>query len=75
MMMSPLLQNFKTEVINSEIAKYQYILKAPVQTETKGAEKYAVMSLQTERGEEITVYGVEEDSTYFEGCQDPFRKK
>ena len=34
MMMSPLLQNFKDEVIHSEIAKYQYILKAPVQTET-----------------------------------------
>ena len=71
MMMSPLLQNFKTEVINSEIAKYQYILKAPVQTETKGAEKYAVMSLQTERGEEITVYGVEEDSTYLKDAKIP----
>jgi putative ABC transport system permease protein len=74
MMMSPLLQNFKTEVINSEIAKYQYILKAPVQTETKGAEKYAVMSLQTERGEEITVYGVEEDSTYLKDAKIPSGK-
>lgn len=74
MMMSPLLQNFKTEVIHSEIAKYQYILKAPVQTETKGAEKYAVMSLQTERGEEITVYGVEEDSTYLKDAKIPSGK-
>ena len=69
--MSPLLQNFKDEVIHSEIAKYQYIFKEPVQTETKDAEKYAVMSLQTQKGEEITVYGVDENSSYLEDAVIP----
>lgn len=73
-LMSPLLQNFKTEVVNSKIANYQYILKAPVQTEMKGAEKYAVVSLQTKTGEEITVYGVEEDSAYLEKADIPSGK-
>lgn len=32
------------------------------------------MSLQTERGEEITVYGVEEDSTYLKDAKIPSGK-
>lgn len=65
MMMSPLLTHFKDEVINSEIAAYQYILKAPCEAD-EGAEKYAVCSLENEKGEEITVYGIEEKSEYFD---------
>lgn len=65
MMMSPLLTHFKDEVINSEIAAYQYILKAPCEAD-EGAEKYAVCSLENEKGEEITVYGIEENSEYFD---------
>lgn len=64
MMMSPLLENFRSEVINSKIADYQYILKAPVETENKYAERYSVCSLETESGEEITVYGVDKNSKY-----------
>lgn len=65
MMMSPLLSHFKEDVISSEIATYQYVLKAPVEVED-GAEKYAVCSLENEKGEEILVYGIEKNSKYFD---------
>lgn len=65
-MFSPLLQNFKTEVQNSKISNYQYILKAPLPTETKDAEKYAVYALVNDHDEEITVYGISEDSKYID---------
>ena len=71
MAMSPLLSNFKTEVIDSQIAKYQYILKAPVETEISQAERYCVTSLDTERGEEITVYGVASNSRYLDDLNLP----
>lgn len=35
LMMAPLLTHFKSEVMDSKIANYQYILKAPVDTDTK----------------------------------------
>ena len=65
-MFTPLLQNFKTEVQNSKISNYQYILKAPLPTETEDAEKYAVCSLINDHDEEITVYGISEDSKYLD---------
>ena len=64
-MLSPLLDHFKGEVLDSEIAAYQYILKVPVETSADDAEKYAVLSLENPNGEEITVYGISEDSKYF----------
>lgn len=66
LMLSPLLDNFKGEVLDSEMASYQYILKVPVETSVEDAEKYAVLSLENASGEEITVYGISEDSKYFE---------
>lgn len=65
-MFSPLLQNFKTEVQNSKIANYQYILKAPLPTETENTEKYAVCSLVNDHDEEITIYGIASDSRYID---------
>lgn len=65
MMMSPLLSHFKEDVISSEIAAYQYVLKAPAKV-GEGAEKYAVCSLENEKGEEILVYGIEKNSKYFD---------
>ena len=65
LMLSPLLDNFKGEVLDSELASYQYILKVPVETSVDDAEKYAVLSLENPNGEEITVYGISEDSKYF----------
>ncbi|MDY4079884.1 MAG: ABC transporter permease, partial [Clostridium sp.] len=68
MMMSPLLDNYKEEIVNNMISKYQYILKTQVETENEEAEKYCASSLKTyfneEKGEDISVYGINEDSKY-----------
>ncbi len=64
LLFSPLLRNFKSEVVNSEASAYQYLLKAPMETRTEGAEKYAVTALRNDHDEEITVYGVSPDSKY-----------
>lgn len=65
MMMTPLLDNYKEDVLDNMISNYQYVLKAPAETKTEGAEKYAVTSLEMKKtGEEITVYGIQEDSKY-----------
>lgn len=68
MMMSPLLDNYKEEIVNNIISKYQYILKTQVETENEEAEKYCASSLKTyfneEKGEDISVYGISEDSKY-----------
>ena len=64
LMMKPLLINYKDSVTDSEISKYQYILKTPTETETEGAEKYSVSSLQNDSDETVTVYGISEDSDY-----------
>ena len=68
MMMSPLLDNYKEEIVNNMISKYQYILKTQVETENKEAEKYCASSLKTyfneEKGEDVSVYGISEDSKY-----------
>lgn len=65
LIMSPVLDNYKEEVINNKIADYQYILKAPVQTSENDAEKYCVTSLNMkESNEKITVYGIDDKSNY-----------
>ena len=68
MMMSPLLDNYKKEIVNNMISKYQYILKTQVETENEEAEKYCASSLKTyfdeEKGEDVSVYGISEDSKY-----------
>ena len=57
MMMSPLLDNYKEEIANNMISKYQYILKTQVETENEEAEKYCASSLKTyfneEKGEDF----------------------
>lgn len=65
--MNPLLEYYEKEVLDNQIADYQYVLTAPVETSWL-AEKYSLMSLKmtdTEDGEEISVYGLEEKSAYF----------
>ena len=69
LLLTPLVNNFKTEVIDNMICNYQYVLKVPVETDTEGAEKYAVTTLETDfensdNSDEITVYGVDKDSDY-----------
>lgn len=69
MMMSPLLKHYQQEIIDNMIAQYQYILTGPVETDAPGAEKYSVTSLQMpgENGEEITIYGIQDNSAYVHG--------
>ena len=68
MMMIPLLSHYQEEVVSHMLADYQYVLKVPVEVEEDLAEKYCVTSLKTvngdKEGEEISVYGVVEDSEY-----------
>lgn len=71
MMMSPLLSNFRNEVIQSKLSEYQYILKAPVETNESEAENYAVTSMHNDRGEDIMVYGIQPDSKYIKGIDFP----
>ena len=71
LMFQPLLERYKSEVLDSRIANYQYILKTQTATGVSGAEKYAVASLATNdaRQEEITVYGIASDSSYLPKLQ------
>lgn len=62
----PLLHQFKDTIQESEFCTYQYMLKEPVETHMEGAEKYAVTTLENERGESLTVYGVQPDSRYLD---------
>ncbi len=75
MMMSPLLQNFKTEVIHSEIAKYQYILKGTCSDRDKGCGKICSDVLTDRAGRRDHGLWCGRGFYLFEGCQDPFRKK
>lgn len=65
--MSPLLKHYQDETLDNMLADYQYVLKMPVETENKDAEKYLVTSLiyKTDiRDEEVMVYGISDDSKY-----------
>ena len=68
LMFGPLLDDYSTMVGKSVIAKYQYVLKAPVTTKVKDAEKYCVESLKTLPGkymeDDITIYGISDNSKY-----------
>ncbi len=67
-MMEPMLEDYTALIQDSLIAKYQYILKTPVETKMKDAEKYAVTELETNTEkfmkEDVTIYGVASDSRY-----------
>lgn len=64
MCLLPLMENFRDDVKSSQIAKYQYVLKAPVNTEKSGAEKYCVTSLRVNDKEDVMIYGVSRHSEY-----------
>lgn len=74
-MMMPLLENFKEEVLDSKISEYQYLLKAPVSTSDAAAEKYCLSEmLDQPSGEEIMIYGVSPSSAYLKDVSIPTRK-
>ncbi len=68
MALPPLIEHYQVEITSNMICDYQYILKAPVETETKGAEKMNVGSLNTIEGrlksEGVSVFGIMPDSNY-----------
>lgn len=66
MMMTPLLEHYKSDILEHKLAGYQYALKIPVKTKTEGAEPYVttVLKIAKEDGEEISVYGIQEKSRY-----------
>ncbi len=67
-MMKPLLDHYQNEVTSNMPAKYQYILKAKIPTKVRQAEPLCASSLtydSKERSEEISIYGIIENSKYF----------
>ena len=60
------LGSYQQTIENNMIAKYQYVLKTPLETDTKDAEKYCMRSLETvdgiHIGENVTIYGIEKNS-------------
>jgi len=64
--LEPLIQHYSEEITSNMICEYQYILKSPLETENKDAEKFYANSLKvTEKSEEgVTVYGIAPDSRY-----------
>lgn len=68
MLFAPLLDNFDKNTEKSMIAPHQYILKAPMETSVKGAEKFAAGGLKIVRGdfsESVSVYGIVPESSYY----------
>ncbi len=68
MMMGPLLEHYQNETVDSMIAKYQYVLETQTDTKNEQAEPFSMSSLTyegKERSEEISVYGIVENSAYF----------
>lgn len=68
--MPAMLENYEEEITSNLICNYQYILKAPVETENKDAEKYCISVLNTIEGrlksEDVSVFGIIPDSKYVE---------
>lgn len=70
MMVSPLLSHYQDEILDNMISDYQYVLKAPIETTDKNAEKYCATELNTTskkyESEGVTIYGIEADSKYLD---------
>lgn len=67
---TPMLDQYQEDITTNLLASHQYLLKAPAETEMEHAEKYAACSLKTIEGklksEEVTVYGISENSDYID---------
>ncbi len=67
MMLPSLLKHYQDSIIDNMIARYQYVLKKPVEVKAKDAEKYAMTVLQMNKesiSEQVSIYGIEENSRY-----------
>ncbi|NLK94850.1 MAG: ABC transporter permease [Clostridiales bacterium] len=68
--MKPLINNFVDTIKDTNVSEYQYILKMPIETDNKQAEKFTINSMKIYNEEldkdfEISLYGIEENSNYF----------
>ncbi len=63
-----LLEHHQANITESIVSEYQYVLKAPVETQTAGTEKYCAKTLATLSGrlksEDVSIYGIFDDSAY-----------
>lgn len=70
MALPPLIEHYQEEITSNMICDYQYILKAPVETDTDSAEKMCVGSLNTVEGklksEGVSVFGITPNSKYID---------
>lgn len=68
MILQPMLVHYQNTITDNVLSAYQYILKAPAETETDGAEKFCFGSLDTlpekRSSESVYLYGVKPDSDY-----------
>ena len=68
--MEPLMDHYQEEITSNMISEYQYLLKVPMETENKSAEKFSAQGMKTIEGklmsEDVTVYGIVPDSRYIE---------
>lgn len=68
MILQPMLVHYQNIITDNVLSAYQYILKAPAETETDGAEKFCFGSLDTlpekRSSESVSLYGVKPDSDY-----------
>ena len=68
LMLPALLDSYNDSIIEHMAAKYQYVLKTPLETETKDVEKYFMSTVEKtgDNGEkdDISVYGISDDSKY-----------
>lgn len=64
----PMMDHYQQEIIDNMIAKYQYILKMPVETTSAEAEKYCSTTLKTIddnlKSEDATVFGISAGSSH-----------
>ncbi|MBE5889914.1 MAG: ABC transporter permease [Lachnospiraceae bacterium] len=70
LMFEPMLDSYGELVADDAIASHQYVLKTPAETETKGAEKYGMYSLNLHMEgyveDSVLIYGIQEDSEYLD---------
>lgn len=74
LLLPSVLDNYQNEIQDNMLCNYQYILKAPVETEVKSAEKFSAYSLNTPENkfktDEVTIYGIQNDSKYIDADLD-----
>lgn len=70
LLMPSILDHYQDEITDNMLCQYQYVLKVPVETKEKDAEKFFLYTLETPKSryksDEISVYGVKKNSQYID---------